>query len=100
MTDATPQPIYLSDYTPPTYLVDTVELTFRLSPKSTLVSSKIAFRPNPAASSRDFFLHGEEVRLISAKIDGAAVTPNMVDGGLNCDVPDAPFVWEAEVMPP
>ncbi len=97
MKDASPQTMYLSDYTPPAYLVDQVHLTFRLHPEKTRVISKIEFRPNPASQSREFFLHGEDLRLISARIDGQDVSPEMVQGGLRCDVPDAPFVWEAEV---
>ncbi|WP_320177860.1 aminopeptidase N [Roseovarius pacificus] len=97
MKDAAPQTIYLSDYTPPAFLIDTVHLTFRLHPEKTRVISRIEFRPNPATQSRAFFLHGEGLTLIRASIDGQPVTPDMVQGGLRCDVPDAPFVWEAEV---
>jgi len=97
MTHAAPQTIYLADYTPPAYLIDTVHLTFRLSPTATRVVSRIAFRPNPDAKSRDFFLHGEELKLISAHIDGVAITPDVTDAGLTCDVPNAPFIFEAEV---
>ena len=97
MKDAAPQKIYLSDYQVPNYLVEDVHLTFRLAPEATRVLSRITFRPNPDASSKDFFLHGEDLQLISTKIDGAEVTPDLVVGGLTCAVPDAPFVWEAEV---
>ena len=89
--------IYLSDYTPPAYLIDTVELTFKLDPKTTRVISRIAFRPNPDSKSSDFFLHGEHLKLISAKIDGADVSPNVTASGLTCDAPNAPFIWECEV---
>ena len=63
MKDAAPQIIYLADYTPPAFLVDEVHLTFRLAPGATRVISRIAFRPNPDATSRAFFLHGEAGRL-------------------------------------
>jgi len=97
MKDASPQTIYLADYTPPAFLVDQVHLTFRLAPEATRVLSRIAFRPNPAATSRAFFLHGENLRLIGAKIDGAEITPDVTPEGLTAQVPDAPFVFEAEV---
>ena len=97
MKDAAPQTIYLADYTPPAWLVDTVELTFRLSPDATRVISRIAFRPNPAATSRAFFLHGEQLTLMSAAINGTPVTPDITSTGLTCDVPDTAFVWECEV---
>ncbi|MGR3714223.1 MAG: aminopeptidase N [Shimia sp.] len=97
MNDAAPQTIYLKDYTPFGFIVDGVELTFRLNPTKTRVLSKIRFRPNPEASDKRFFLHGEQLKLISAKIDGAKVTPRTVDGSIEADVPDGPFTWEAEV---
>ena len=91
------QKIYLKDYTPPAYLVDTVHLAFKLSPKSTRVISKIRFRPNPDSDSREFFLHGEHLTLIRASIDGQDWKPHVTDKGLTAQVPDAPFTWEAEV---
>ncbi|MCE8442165.1 aminopeptidase N, partial [Rhodovulum sulfidophilum] len=97
MTDATPQPVFLKDYTPFGFLVDRVELTFRLAPTETRVRARIAFRPNPAATDRRFFLHGEELTLISAAIDGHPVTPAITPAGLSCEVPDAPFTWDCEV---
>jgi len=97
MRDATPQTIYLSDYQPFGFLVDEVALTFDLDPHKTRVKSRIAFRRNPQAQSHRFFLHGKGLKLISAKIDGEPVTPELTETGLTCDVPDAPFIWEAEV---
>ncbi|MGR3572974.1 aminopeptidase N [Brevirhabdus sp.] len=90
--------IYLADYTPFGFLIDGVDLTFRLSPSATRVLARISFRPNPAASSREFFLHGEALELISARIDGQPVHPTLTAEGLRVDVPDAPFVWESEVQ--
>ena len=95
--DATPQTIYLKDYTPPAYLVDKAELTFDLHPTKTRVTSKIAFRPNPETSDRRFFLHGVDLSLLWARIDGQVVTPKTDTDGLTADVPDAPFIWEAQV---
>ncbi|MBE3639457.1 aminopeptidase N [Mangrovicoccus algicola] len=101
MRDASPQSaaetVHLKDYAPFGYLIDKVELVFRLDPEATRVTSRIAFRPDPAAKSRDFFLHGEKLKLIGARIDGQKAAPEMVKGGLRCTVPDAPFLWEAEV---
>ena len=97
MKDAAPQTIYLADYMAPGWLVESVHLTFRLAPQATRVLSRIAFRPNPDSPRQPFFLHGEDLRLIAASIDGTPVTPQLTATGLTCDVPDAPFVWEAEV---
>ncbi len=97
MKDTTPQTIHLSDYTPFGWLIDSVHLTFDLDPHATRVSSRIAFRPNPEATERQFFLHGEGPRLIAARIDGQEVSPEITDDGLTCPVPNGSFVWEAEV---
>ncbi len=97
MTDAAPQTIYLKDYTPFGYTVESVSLTFQLNPTATRVLSTIRFAPNPDTDNRRFFLHGENLKRISIKIDGVAVTPRDVPGGIELDAPDAPFTFEAEV---
>ncbi|OAN79379.1 aminopeptidase N [Sulfitobacter sp. EhC04] len=97
MRDAAPKTIYLSDYTPFGFVVDSVALDFDLDPHKTRVKSRIAFRPNPDATDRRFFLHGENLSLIAARIDGKDVTPSLSEDGLTCDVPDTPFIWESEV---
>ncbi|SDX38510.1 aminopeptidase N [Litoreibacter albidus] len=94
---AAPLEIFLSDYTPPAYLVDTVELTFKLHPTATRVLSRIAFRPNPDTADRTFYLHGEQLKLISATIDGQDANAKVTDLGLTAIAPDAPFIFEAEV---
>ena len=98
MRDAAPQTIYLKDYTPFGYTVEEVHLTFDLAPNATRVTSRIRFAPNPDATDDTFFLHGENLTLISAKIDGEAVKPRLTETGLTCDVPNMPFTWEAEVQ--
>ncbi len=97
MSDASPETIFLADYKVPNFLVDSVHLTFKLHPTKTRVLSKIAFRPNPDAVSDGFFLHGEQLTLIRASIDGQDCNPHQIDGGLTATVPNAPFIWEAEV---
>ncbi|MGX9855962.1 aminopeptidase N [Limimaricola variabilis] len=97
MTQHDPRTVFLRDYTPPAYLVEEVRLTFRLAPHATRVLSEIRFRPNPDAADRDFFLHGEQLKLVSAHVDGAPVTPELVEGGLRLDAPDAAFTFAAEV---
>ncbi len=97
MTAHSPEKIFLSDYTPPNWLIEDVELVFHLNPTATRVTSTIRFAPNPATTSRDFFLHGEQLKLISARIDGTSVTPKLTEQGLTCDVPDQAFTWVAEV---
>ncbi|WP_209425614.1 aminopeptidase N [Pararhodobacter sp. SW119] len=94
------QPIRLSDYTPPSHLIERVDLTFRLDPTATRVTSKIRFRPNPARPGADLRLDGEDLKLISATIDGAKVEVAPDATGLTlpaAHLPDGPFDWQAEV---
>ncbi|WP_292287597.1 aminopeptidase N [Marivita sp.] len=97
MKDAAPKTIHLEDYTSFGFAVESVHLTFKLAPIATRVISKIAFAPNPDATDRTFFLHGEDLDLKWARIDGQNVMPEVTETGLRCAVPDKPFVWEAEV---
>ena len=76
MRDATPQTVYLKDYTPPEYLIDEVELNFDLDEEKTLVRSKMTIRRNPhnSGGALPLVLNGEELELISLSLDGVAVS--------------------------
>jgi len=97
MKDVAPQTVHLRDYTPFSHLIDSVDLTFRLSGSATRVLSTIRFRPNPDAPDQEFFLHGVGLKRVSTRIDGQDVMVTERGEGITCDVPDGPFVWEAEV---
>ncbi|GLQ27021.1 aminopeptidase N [Sulfitobacter pacificus] len=100
MRDAAPKTIFLSDYTPYPWTVESVNLHFSLDPHATRVRSVIRFARNPAYAGDTpdtMFLHGEQVKLISAQIDGTAVDPEVTGEGLTCAVPAGSFTWEAEV---
>ena len=97
MTVQDTQTIFLADYQPPAFLVDHVALEFTLHPTATRVRSTVKFRKNPDSPVTDFFLHGENLNLLSAYINGVAVSPIMTDSGLTCDVPETPFIWQSEV---
>ena len=97
MTDAIAETIYLKDYKPFGYIVDSVRLVFELKPARTIVHSTIVFSPNPATTDRSFFLHGENLILRSARIDGIEISPTLTPQGLTCTTPDRSFTWEAEV---
>ncbi len=101
MKDAAPQIVRLSDYTPPPWLVEDVALTFQLDPKATRVLSQIRFRANPAAAGHhDLWLDGEDLRLVSARIDDTEIEITPLAEGLRVPASALPrdgFVWEAEV---
>ncbi|TPQ24724.1 aminopeptidase N [Methylomonas koyamae] len=72
MRDASPQTVYLKDYTPPEYLIDQVELDFDLDDQRTKVRAKMSVRRNPQslADSVALKLWGEELQLLSIAVDG------------------------------
>ncbi|MCX7559380.1 aminopeptidase N [Sulfitobacter sp. F26204] len=100
MRDAAPKTIYLADYTPYPWTVESVDLHFTLDPHATRVRSVLRLVPNPAHDQEhpdSMFLHGEQVKLIQARIDGIPCDPVVTDEGLTVGVPDGPFTWESEV---
>ena len=100
MKTETPQPIHLSDYKPVPYLIDSVDLDFRLDPQATEVRSRLSLRPNPASTEKNvpLVLDGERITLTSLVLDGAALPP----GDYHVDeqsltiatVPQQPFTLE------
>jgi aminopeptidase N len=78
--------IYLKDYTPPAFKVDTVELDVDIRQDHALVSAKLAIRRNAAGP---LVLDGDEVELVSLKLDGAVVKYDLTPERLTIhDVPD------------
>ena len=76
MRTDSPQTIYRKDYTPPSFLVDSVELGFDLDPARTVVASRIRMRHNPASSSRSIELHGEHIELVQVRLNGKLLKPS------------------------
>ncbi|HXE37562.1 MAG TPA: aminopeptidase N [Azonexus sp.] len=73
MKTDTPQTVYLKDYTPPAYLVDTVDLDFNIEPGGTTVTASLAMRRNPASAGQPLVLDGDELETLSVAVDGASV---------------------------
>ncbi|MFL6672887.1 MAG: aminopeptidase N [Massilia sp.] len=70
MRTDTPQTIYRKDYTPPSYLVDTVELGFDLAPARTIVANRLTMRRNPDSAQREIELCGEDIKLVALRMNG------------------------------
>ena len=90
-TPAEAQVIRRTDYTPPAFLIDTVDLEFDLVPERTTVRSTLRVRRNPdAPRATDLELAGESLELIAVSVDGRrydAVSAH--EGGLTVSsVPD------------
>jgi len=66
--------IRLRDYRPPAYRITTVELDFNLAPNATRVTATIAFeRAKETAKGTPLVLDGDELKLVSLKVDGESV---------------------------
>jgi aminopeptidase N len=96
------QTIYLKDYRPPSFLVETVELHVELSPTQTIVGATVQFKANPDFSEKraDLYLHGRQLELLSIKLDGRELTAGeyRVDSeGLTIPVVPERFVLETLV---
>jgi aminopeptidase N len=91
MRTDTPQTIYRQDYTPPSYLVDTVELGFDLDPLRTIVASRLTMRRNPASAQREIELYGDKLNLVAIRMNGATLSKRdyRIDDNL-LRIPNAP----------
>ncbi|MFT4998182.1 MAG: aminopeptidase N, partial [Flavobacteriales bacterium] len=72
MKDAQPGTVYLKDYRPSDYLIDTTDLHFLLEDEYTIVTSKLTMRRNPVVADLDMSLQldGQELELMSVAVDG------------------------------
>jgi aminopeptidase N len=69
--------IRLTDYTPPAFLVEHVNLDVDIRNTATRVSTRLAVRRNPAAKGKKtpLVLDGETQKLLSVKVDGKKLSP-------------------------
>ena len=99
MRTDTPQPIRLSDYRPPAFLIDEAHLVFDLKPVGSRVKARLAVRRNGDHTAPLRF-NGERLKLISIAVDGRALAAGdyVLDSELLTlpQTPDA-FTLETEV---
>jgi aminopeptidase N len=100
MRTDTAQPIRLQNYRPPEWLVDKVTLDVSLHPTSARVRATLSLRPNPTSAAAPLVLDGDGLRLVSLKLDGAAVPDGSFvatpDGLTIPQPPNRPFSLEIE----
>ena len=102
MKTQTPQTIYLKDYRPPQFLIDTVDLHIDLAEEWTTVKAELNFRRNTASAenSKTLVLNGQKMELMAVILDKVELTQDQyqVDESqltIN-DVPEK-FVLSTEV---
>jgi aminopeptidase N len=101
MRTETPNTIYLKDYLPPAWWVDTVDLQVAIHPDHAEVRARLACRRNPQGAGGALALNGEDIALQAVRLDGAALDParyTVADDTLSIagPLPDA-FVLETVV---
>ncbi len=72
MRTDTPQPVRLSEYKPPAFLIDEVHLDFMLEPATTRVKARLAIRRN-GEHAEPLVLDGVRLKAVSVAIDGQAL---------------------------
>ena len=82
MRTETPVTLHLKDYTPPAWLIDTVDLHVSILDGHAEVRARLACRRNPAAPAGPLVLLGEDLELLSVALDG---TPLAADATLCAD---------------
>ena len=75
MRDPNSTPVLRSDYRPPPYLVDRIELAFDLDPEVTEVTSTMQMRRNPVGAGGTLALNGDALELIGVELDGRRLEP-------------------------
>src|SRR5436190_12241919 len=98
-----PRPVRLSEYRPPDWLVETVDLQVNLHPTQTPVRTTLKLKPNPAAGApAPLTLDGDGLTLVSLKLDGAPVAKDFYvatpDGLTIAQPPHRPFTLEIETL--
>jgi len=96
MKTDTPKTIYLKDYTPYPFEIKALDLHFDIHDGHTIVTATSQFkRTNPAA--KDIFLNGEDLDLLSVKINGTETTDyTTTDTALRIPTPANEFTLEIQ----
>ena len=77
MRDPEPRVIRLSEYRPPNWLIETVDIDVRLDPNATRVVAKLRIRSNPAGERGvPLILDGDELTLAGLAVDGEKLGAN------------------------
>src|SRR5689334_2023522 len=100
MTNVSPQSVYLKDYQPAPYLIETASLLVSLDPEATQVTARLTLKPNEAAGQKQapLVLDGEKLELKSVSIDGKPLDRAHIDVSATtltiAEVPQRPFTLE------
>ncbi|MDP6655773.1 MAG: aminopeptidase N [SAR324 cluster bacterium] len=102
MKTQSPQTIFLKDYRPPQFLIETVDLHIDLAEEWTTVKAQLNFCRNPASNenSKTLVLNGQKMELLAVSLDTVELTQDQYQVDEShltiTDVPDN-FVLSTEV---
>ncbi|NQZ14009.1 MAG: aminopeptidase N [Alphaproteobacteria bacterium] len=86
MRTDTPRTIFLKDYEAPKYKVAHVDMTFEIFEGKTTVHTKTQYT-HDGEDDAPLFLNGEDLALISCKLDGKEIQAELSDKGLTIPSP-------------
>ena len=76
MKTQSPQTIFLKDYRPPQFLIETVDLHIDLAEEWTTVKAQLNFCRNPASNEnrKTLVLNGQKMELLAVSLDTVELT--------------------------
>jgi aminopeptidase N len=96
------QPVHLTDYRQPDWLVETVSLDVVLHPSAARIRASLALKPNPKRAAAALVLDGDGLSLISLKLDGTTLAGDSYvatsDRLTILQPPNRPFELEIETI--
>ena len=101
MNNTTFKAIHRSDYQPPEFLVDTIDLIFRLDETQTRVTARSHLKRNGESnnSNGDLILYGENLELIKVSINGQEIdSGRMVVTEGTLQIVEAPDELDLEII--
>ena len=73
MRTDTPITLFLKDYTPPAWWIESVDLHVAIRDGHAEVRARLHCTRNPAVAAGALVLNGEALKLVSLKLDGATL---------------------------
>ena len=101
MLNPAPTTVYLADYTPPHFLITTVDLDIDLRDDHVLVRARLAVSRNPESADRQapLELDGDELELVSVAIDGRPLEAARYNlDATRLAIPDVPDAFGIETV--
>ncbi len=96
-----PDVIYLKDYKPAEYLIESVDLHFLINEEVVTVTSHIKFERNKNAqtNTHSLSLNGQELKLVQLLMDGKALAENTYDlTEDSLEIPKVPDVFSLTIV--